>query len=362
MANITFSNVKKSFTNIEVIKNFNLEVNDKEFIVLLGPSGCGKSTLLRMIAGLEQISEGKIFIDDILVNDLLPRERNVAMVFQNYALYPHMSVFDNISFGLKRIKVNSSEIKKRVDEVTTLLGIEDYLLRNPKELSGGQQQRVAIARAIIKTPKVFLFDEPLSNLDAKLRNHLRTEISQLHEKLKTTSIYVTHDQLEAMSLADRIVVIKDGYIKQIGNPKEIYLQPSDMFVASFIGTPAINFLQATVSDSGNQWKINSSNNNFYIDKKNYNLSHGLNINLGLRPSNINTVCDNVDINSLEGIVRHIEFFGQEQLISFEKNNNLINALVPFNLKISKGENICFKIDINSLNIFDTKTEKNLYKK
>ncbi|MGF6178034.1 ABC-type sugar transport system ATPase subunit [Ensifer sp. 4252] len=220
MANIACSNVDKQYGAVSVIKDFNLDVADHEFIVFLGPSGCGKSTLLRMIAGLEDISGGKVVIDGKTVNDLPPRDRGVAMVFQNYALYPHMTIYDNIAFGLKRMKVPKPEIDQRIRAVAATLGLYPYLERKPTELSGGQQQRVAIARAMIKTPRVFLFDEPLSNLDAKLRNHMRVEIARLHQKLKTTTIYVTHDQLEAMTLADRIVLMKGGAIEQVGTPAE----------------------------------------------------------------------------------------------------------------------------------------------
>lgn len=250
MANIVCSNVDKQYGAVDVIKDFNLDVADHEFIVFLGPSGCGKSTLLRMIAGLEDISGGIVSIGGRAVNDLPPRDRGVAMVFQNYALYPHMTIYDNIAFGLKRMKVPKAEIDTRIRAVSATLGLEPYLARKPTELSGGQQQRVAIARAMIKTPRVFLFDEPLSNLDAKLRVSMRGEIKRLQKRLGTTSLYVTHDQLEAMTLADRLVVLNGGRIEQIGRPLDVYHRPASTFVASFIGSPAMNLIKGVI-EGGN---------------------------------------------------------------------------------------------------------------
>ena len=242
MAGIVRRNLKKKYGDQEVVSDFSLNVADHEFVVFLGPSGCGKSTILRMMAGLEDISGGELSIDGTIVNDLEPRDRGVAMVFQNYALYPHMTVRNNIAFGLRRLKVPEAEIDRRLAEVVAMLGLDPVIARKPSELSGGQQQRVAIARAMIKTPKVFLFDEPLSNLDAKLRAQMRYEIARLHKKLKTTTVYVTHDQMEAMTLADRIVLLNAGRIEQVGTPEEIYERPQTLFVAGFIGTPAMNLL------------------------------------------------------------------------------------------------------------------------
>ena len=246
MAELSFRNISKSYGETEVVAGFNLEVKNHEFIVFLGPSGCGKSTILRMIAGLEDISAGELKIDGQVVNQLSPRERNIAMVFQNYALYPHMSVRDNITFGLRRMKVAPDEIERRVQAAAATLGLKEFLDRKSTALSGGQQQRVAIARAIVKTPGVFLFDEPLSNLDATLRNHMRVEIARLHQRLKTTTVYVTHDQLEAMTLADRIVLLRNGLIEQVGTPRGIFDRPNSQFVAAFIGTPAMNFFEVDV--------------------------------------------------------------------------------------------------------------------
>ena len=248
MASVVFSNLQKSYGKTEVVKNINLEVEHGEFVVLLGPSGCGKSTTLRMLAGLEEISGGEIFIDDEMVNDLHPIERNIAMVFQSYALYPHMTVAENIGFSLENTKVKKAERKKMVAEVAEILELTPLLERKPKDLSGGQRQRVAMGRAMVRTPEVFLFDEPLSNLDAKLRGQMRREIRALHQRVETTVIYVTHDQVEAMTLADKIVILNGGVIEQVGTPKEIFEQPKTEFVARFIGTPEINLFDTLTSE------------------------------------------------------------------------------------------------------------------
>ena len=256
MASVTLKNVKKIYDNkVVAVHDFNLEIKDKEFVVFVGPSGCGKSTTLRMIAGLEDISEGEIYIDDMLVNDVEPKDRNIAMVFQNYALYPHMTVYENLAFSLKIRKMNNDEVHRRILEAAEILGITPYLARKPKALSGGQRQRVAIGRAIVRNPQVFLMDEPLSNLDAKLRNQMRAEILKLRQKLDTTFIYVTHDQTEAMTLGDRIVIMKDGLIQQIGTPLELFDHPVNLFVAGFIGTPQMNFLDAELLRSGEQYSV-----------------------------------------------------------------------------------------------------------
>ena len=246
MANLKFVNINKIYdNNVQAVFDFNLEVKDKEFVVFVGPSGCGKSTTLRMVAGLEQITAGELYIDDVLINNIEAKDRDIAMVFQNYALYPHMTVYRNMAFALELKKVNKEEIDRRVKEAAEILGLTEYLDRKPKALSGGQRQRVALGRAIVRKPKVFLMDEPLSNLDAKLRVQMRMEIIKIHEKVGATTIYVTHDQTEAMTMADRIVVMKDGYIQQIGTPQELYSNPANVFVAGFIGSPATNFLNST---------------------------------------------------------------------------------------------------------------------
>src|SRR5574337_459154 len=246
MAQVTLENVSKRFDEVVAVREVNLTVHDREFVVLVGPSGCGKSTTLRMIAGLEEITSGTIKIGDRVVNDVPPKDRDIAMVFQNYALYPHMTVYDNMAFGLKLRKFPKPEIQRRVKEAAEILGIQELLARKPRALSGGQRQRVAVGRAIVRKPQVFLFDEPLSNLDAKLRVQMRTEIKELHQRLDTTSVYVTHDQIEAMTMGDKIVVMNAGRIEQTGSPLELYDAPANLFVAGFIGSPAMNFLPATL--------------------------------------------------------------------------------------------------------------------
>src|ERR1700731_268952 len=250
MAEVALRNVIKRFDNVEVVRSINLDIPDNEFVVLVGPSGCGKSTTLRMIAGLEEITSGEIYIGGEVVNDLPPKDRDIAMVFQNYALYPHMSAYENMSFGLRLRKFAKAEIRQRVEHAARILDITDLLDRRPKQLSGGQRQRVAMGRAIVRNPKVFLFDEPLSNLDAKLRVQMRTEIKRVHQKVKTTTVYVTHDQVEAMTLADRVVVMNGGRIEQVGTPHELYHHPKTRFVAGFIGSPAMNFMECRLETNG----------------------------------------------------------------------------------------------------------------
>src|SRR4051812_36459809 len=250
MAQVVMRSLNKKYDEVHAVKDVNLDIDDKEFVVLVGPSGCGKTTTLRMVAGLESISSGRVMINDKVVNDLAPMDRDIAMVFQNYALYPHMSVYDNMAFGLKMRKFDKSEIRKRVNEAAEILGIHEYLHRKPRQLSGGQRQRVALGRAIVRHPQVFLFDEPLSNLDAKLRVQMRVELKKLHVRLGTTAMYVTHDQVEAMTLGDRVVVMKDGLVQQVGEPLELYNTPANRFVAGFLGSPAMNFATVTVSNGG----------------------------------------------------------------------------------------------------------------
>src|SRR5246500_64376 len=249
MARVLIRSLNKMYDDVHAVKDVNLEIRDNEFMVLVGPSGCGKTTTLRMVAGLESITPGQVMIGDVMVNNLPPMDRDIAMVFQNYALYPHMSVYDNMAFGLKMRKVDRSEIGKRVQAAAEILGMQDYLKRKPRQLSGGQRQRVALGRAIVRQPRVFLFDEPLSNLDAKLRGQMRVELKKLHLRLGTTAIYVTHDQVEAMTLGDRVVVMKDGVVQQVGEALELSHQPANKFVAGFIGSPAMNFAAVTVTEA-----------------------------------------------------------------------------------------------------------------
>src|SRR5512144_145188 len=258
MAQVVLKDLNKKYDEVHAVKDVNLTIRDKEFMVFVGPSGCGKTTTLRMVAGLEEITSGEISIGDRIVNDLPPKDRDIAMVFQNYALYPHMSVYDNMAFGLKMRKFPKTEIAKRVGEAAEILGIHELLKRKPRQLSGGQRQRVAVGRAIVRHPQVFLFDEPLSNLDAKLRVQMRVELKRLHDRLETTAIYVTHDQVEAMTLGDRVVVMKDGWVQQVGEPLELYNQPANKFVAGFIGSPAMNFATVTVTEANGSLYAESS--------------------------------------------------------------------------------------------------------
>ena len=344
MSKISFKNINKSFGNNKVIKNFNAEINSGEFVVLVGPSGCGKSTLLRMISGLEIIDEGEILLDNKLINNLLPSKRGIAMVFQSYALYPHMNVYENISFGLKMENQIKREIDIKVKDAAKMLKIEDLLDRKPKELSGGQRQRVAIGRAITRNPKIFLFDEPLSNLDAALRSEMRVEISKLHKKINTNMIYVTHDQIEAMTLADRIVIMNKGNVEQFSTPNEVYQDPNNIFVAEFIGTPKMNIIKVE------REKINSNSINFFnnqIKLEGYNLNDE--IFLGIRPENI----DLNDKNSikLEIKVDLIENLGFEKIIYASLENQELRIKTTEN-SITNLKKISFST--NNIYIFDKK--------
>ena len=339
MANIKFTGVHKSFGSNKIITDFNLLGKEDEFLVLVGPSGCGKSTLLRMIAGLEKIDEGEIFINDQKINELHPSKRQTAMVFQSYALYPHMNVYENMSFGLKIEKRPKEEINTKVMQAAKILKIEELLERKPKQLSGGQRQRVAIGRAITRNPKIFLFDEPLSNLDAALRAEMRVEISKLHNQIKTNMIYVTHDQVEAMTLADRIVILNHGNIEQVGTPEEIYNDPANVFVAQFIGTPKMNILKVSQEEiSSNQ--INFLGNNVKIpnvklEKKNYFI--------GIRPEHF-SVSDDTEYK-FEPKIDLVENLGNEKIVYIKMNNHEISA------KISSQNKIENQMGFNSKDIF-----------
>ena len=340
MANIKFSNVHKSFGSNKIITDFNLQGNEDEFLVLVGPSGCGKSTLLRMIAGLEKIDEGDIYINDQLINTLHPSKRQTAMVFQSYALYPHMNVYENMSFGLKIEKKSKEEIETKVMQAAKILKIEELLERKPKQLSGGQRQRVAIGRAITRNPKIFLFDEPLSNLDAALRAEMRVEISKLHKQIKTNMIYVTHDQVEAMTLADRIVILNHGNIEQVGTPEEIYNNPSNVFVAQFIGTPKMNILKIMSEDILSSNKINFLGNsvllpNVTLEKKNYFI--------GIRPEHFSV--SNESEFKFSPQIDLIENLGNEKIAYIKMDKHEISA------KISSQYTIKNTIGFNSKDIF-----------
>ena len=343
MANIKFKGVQKSFGSNKIISDFNLNGKEDEFLVLVGPSGCGKSTLLRMIAGLEKIDDGEIFINDLKINELHPSKRQTAMVFQSYALYPHMNVFENMSFGLKIEKKPKEEIQSKVTEAAKILKIEELLDRRPKELSGGQRQRVAIGRAITRNPKIFLFDEPLSNLDAALRAEMRVEISKLHNQIKTNMIYVTHDQVEAMTLADRIVILNNGNIEQVGTPEEIYNDPSNIFVAQFIGSPKMNILEISENNiiSENTLKLLGLEikfNNIKFEKtKHY---------VGIRPEHLKV--NNKSDFTLNPEIELIENLGNEKIIYLKKDKNQLSAKIPSNAEIKNT----IGFNLQDLLIFD----------
>ena len=340
MANIKFSNVHKSFGSNKIITDFNLKGNEDEFLVLVGPSGCGKSTLLRMIAGLEKIDEGEIYINDQLINTLHPSKRQTAMVFQSYALYPHMNVYENMSFGLKIEKKPKDEIEKKVIDAAKILKIEELLERKPKQLSGGQRQRVAIGRAITRNPKIFLFDEPLSNLDAALRAEMRVEISKLHKQIKTNMIYVTHDQVEAMTLADRIVILNHGNIEQVGNPDEIYNNPANIFVAQFIGTPKMNILKVSEQNILSNNEVNFLNNKIKIKGINFEKKSYF---FGLRPEHF-SIMDETEYK-FKPKIDLIENLGNEKIIYIKMSGQDISA------KISSQYNINETLGFNSKDIF-----------
>ena len=357
MAEVIFKNVYKIYDNkVAVIDDFNLKINDKEFLVLVGPSGCGKSTTLRMIAGLETVSKGELYIDDRLINDVPPKHRDIAMVFQNYALYPHMSVYDNMGFSLKLKKWSKSDIKKKVTEAAEILGLEQLLDRKPKQLSGGQRQRVAMGRAIVRNPKVFLFDEPLSNLDAKLRVQMRVELAKLHKTLKTTIVYVTHDQVEAMTLADRIVVMKDGFIQQVGTPLELYENPANSFVGGFIGSPSMNQIEANLESENGQLILVGDGFRIPLPEskaqklQNYDKP----VIMGLRPQDIAPQKEETDKPSLLKEVEVIEPMGKESYVYFSINDKEEKTWIS-NCEgippIEVGEKANLVINIDKIHIF-----------
>lgn len=362
MANIVFKHVKKVYDKTtEVVKDFNLEIKDKEFVIFVGPSGCGKSTTLRMIAGLEDITAGELYIGDRLVNDVAPKDRNIAMVFQNYALYPHMSVYKNMSFGLELKKVPKDEIKKRVMEVAKILNIEEYLQRKPKALSGGQRQRVALGRAMVRDPQVFLLDEPLSNLDAKLRVQMRVELIKLHKRLGTTFVYVTHDQVEAMTMGDRIVVMKDGDIMQADTAKNLYEHPQNKFVAGFIGSPQMNFIDAKINKEGSAWKISFGKYSFTV--KNYNIDEsydGKDVTLGIRPDHLCYDCGD-DFPVVKAKVEVAEMIGSETYIYIDVDGLKLTSKVPSSSDVKMDTEIDLKIDVERIHLFDKDSEQSIIK-
>jgi multiple sugar transport system ATP-binding protein len=358
VAKVTLSKVSKSFGKVEAVSRFELEVEDKEFLVLLGPSGCGKSTTLRMIAGLEELTEGDIFIGDKLVNDLPPRDRRIAMVFQDYALYPHMTVYQNMAFGLKLRKHPKAEIDQRVKEAAEILGIENLLERKPRELSGGQRQRVAVGRAIVRKPAVFLFDEPLSNLDAKLRGQMRVELSKLHDQLNTTIIYVTHDQVEAMTMGTKIVIMKDGFIQQVGPPMEIYEYPVNKFVGGFIGSPGMNFLPARIAAEDSKLYVDTKNFRLLVpeDKTSYIQTHkDREVILGIRPEHIEdgAFADASSVtDTFKAVVEVVETLGSEvQLDVVSGDHNLVARVDP-RTKAERNREIELAVNMEKIHIFD----------
>jgi multiple sugar transport system ATP-binding protein len=364
MAEVTLKNISKVYDGGNTaVKDVNIEINDKEFVVLVGPSGCGKSTTLRMIAGLEEITNGELFIDGKKVNDVSPKDRDIAMVFQNYALYPHMTVFENMAFGLKLRKFPKEEIITRVNDAAKILGLEDYLKRKPKALSGGQRQRVAVGRAIVRKPKVFLFDEPLSNLDAKLRVQMRTEISKLHHSLGATMIYVTHDQTEAMTMGDKIVVMKDGVVNQTDSPLNLYNFPVNKFVAGFIGSPSMNFINGLVSNT-NELIFKSNAGGLIIKlpadyNKRLEKYNNKKIWLGIRPEDIYDMASTSERPSFskhEFNLEVVEPMGNEIFLYFQVDGNQFTARIPAREMPEPNTKRPLYFDVEKLHFFDTETE------
>ncbi|MBQ8519420.1 MAG: sn-glycerol-3-phosphate ABC transporter ATP-binding protein UgpC [Agathobacter sp.] len=363
MASLSLKNICKVYDNgFEAVKDFNLEVEDKEFIIFVGPSGCGKSTTLRMIAGLEDISSGEFRIDGKLMNDVEPKDRDIAMVFQNYALYPHMTVFDNMAFALKLRKVPKDEIKAKVEEAARILDLEKLLDRKPKALSGGQRQRVAMGRAIVRNPKVFLMDEPLSNLDAKLRVQMRAEIAALHNRLGVTIIYVTHDQTEAMTLGTRIVVLKDGVIMQVDSPQKLYNEPNNLFVAGFIGSPQMNFVDATVEVSGDKATLVFGDFKVELpaDKAKKVIAGGYagkTVVMGIRPEDISNDADELaKWPNVSSIVTNNELLGAESMVYFTVAGANMSARVPASTNAKYNDPITLCINPDKVHVFDKETE------
>ncbi len=375
MASLSLRNVYKRYPGgVTAVSDFNLEIKDKEFIILVGPSGCGKSTTLRMVAGLEEISDGEIYIGDKLVNDVAPKDRDIAMVFQNYALYPHMTVFDNMAFGLKLRKTPKDEIKRRVEEAARILDISHLLERKPKALSGGQRQRVALGRAIVREPKVFLLDEPLSNLDAKLRAQMRTEISKLHQRLGTTFIYVTHDQTEAMTMGTRIVVMKSGLIQQVDTPNNLYLYPCNLFVAGFIGSPQMNFIEAKLLKEGEDYLVEFGSEDtktragvkykikLPATKNKDNCLEpyaGKEVIMGIRPENVHNEEDLIAQHKdgvIEADVEVTELMGAETYLYMNCEGQAINARVSPTNTARPGDKITIAFETAKIHLFDKDTE------
>ncbi|MBE7050389.1 MAG: sn-glycerol-3-phosphate ABC transporter ATP-binding protein UgpC [Ruminococcaceae bacterium] len=365
MASLNLKNIYKTYAGgVTAVSDFCLDIEDKEFIVLVGPSGCGKSTTLRMIAGLEEISDGELYIGDTLVNDIAPKDRDIAMVFQNYALYPHMTVFENMAFALKLRKIPKAEIRERVTEAAKILDIEHLLDRKPAALSGGQRQRVALGRAIVREPKVFLMDEPLSNLDAKLRVQMRTEIAKLHHKLQTTFIYVTHDQTEAMTMGTRIVVMKDGFVQQIDTPMNLYNKPTNMFVAGFIGSPQMNFVDCQVVENGNYVCLEFCGNSIKLTegiaaKVREAGCIGKEVVLGIRPEDLHDEESFISAYpdaTIDAYVEVTELMGAETYLYLKVGENSFTARVNPRSTAKVEDTIKIGLDLNKIHLFDKETE------
>ncbi len=369
MARVQFEHIYKRFGKVEVVHDVSFDIKDKEFLVLVGPSGCGKSTCLRMVAGLEEPSEGEIFIGDRLVNGVDPKDRDIAMVFQNYALYPHMSVFDNMAFGLKLRHFSKTEIKKRVEEAGSILGLENLLKRKPKELSGGQRQRVALGRAIVREAQVFLMDEPLSNLDAKLRVETRANIIRLHQRIQTTVVYVTHDQVEAMTMGDRIAVLNGGIIQQLGTPQELYDHPANIFVAGFIGSPSMNFFPgAKVAGEDGNTKIvlegvgQVTIPTLYIERA--RAAAGKNLTFGIRPSHLEDATlvraeGNVD-SAIEGSVDVVENLGNELQVYLTAGGKSMTATLDPRSRVVAGNKVKLYVESDQMHLFDTDSGESIF--
>ncbi|MEZ4513114.1 MAG: sn-glycerol-3-phosphate ABC transporter ATP-binding protein UgpC [Chloroflexota bacterium] len=362
MASVTYRNVIKRFGDVEVIKDLNLDIKDKEFVVFVGPSGCGKSTSLRMLAGLEEITSGEIRIGDRVVNDVPPKDRDIAMVFQSYALYPHMTVYDNMAFGLKLRKTPKAEIDRRVKEAAQSLGLQELLDRKPKQLSGGQRQRVAVGRAIVREPAVFLMDEPLSNLDAKLRVSARAEISRLHNRLETTFIYVTHDQVEAMTMGDRIAVMYDGILQQVDSPRNLYDTPANVFVAGFIGTPSMNFFDATLVNEEGKMIVDTGDFRVLVPddrKKAYGNYVGKQVTFGIRPEHIHATefaPPGIVPSPIKGTAEVVELLGHELHVYLRTGKHVPIATIDTRKRLSVGNSVDLVVDMANMHIFDKNTE------
>ena len=360
MASLSLRHIYKKYPGgVTAVSDFNLEIKDKEFLIFVGPSGCGKSTTLRMIAGLEEITEGELFIDDRLVNDVAPKDRDIAMVFQNYALYPHMTVFENMAFGLKLRKTPKEEIKRRVEEAARILDIAHLLDRKPKALSGGQKQRVALGRAIVRYPKVFLLDEPLSNLDAKLRAQMRTELTKIHQRVGTTFIYVTHDQVEAMTMASRIVVMKDGIIQQVDTPQNLYNYPCNKFVAGFIGSPQMNFVNVKVEKDAAGTVLVFGDYRIPVNKPELEAYVGKEVIMGIRPEDIHAEESFLaisDASNIEAKVDLAEMMGSEIYLYLTCFGQKLVARVPSRTGIRAEDVAKLALDVNKIHVFDAETE------